>query len=281
LPGHRRTVLRDLEAGESLDGYRLDELIGDGAMGVVFRAIRDADGQVVALKVLRPELVDDPQFRQRFAQEARAAAAVRNRHLVPILETGEADGHHYLSVAYAEGGNLNARLAETGALGVEETLRLTVGLADGLDALHAAGLVHRDIKSCNVVFDAEGVGMLTDFGLAKGRAYTVLTRPGQMVGTLHYLAPELIRGQPASPASDVYALGCTVFECLTGKTPFAEQTLFKVGLAHVEEPPPNPMTMRPDLEPALADAVLTALEKDPARRPASAGAYAALLENSR
>ena len=119
--------------------------------------------------------------------------------------------------------------------------------------------------------------MLTDFGLAKGPAYTVLTKPGQVMGTLDYLAPELIRGEPATPLTDVYALGCLAFECAVGKAPFADKGLFEVGLAHLEEPPPSPAVARPELSPALAAALLASLEKDPAQRPASAGAFAEAL----
>ena len=273
----RRAAPKELEAGDNLGDYGLEQLLGEGGMGLVFRAVRKRDGEVVALKVLRDELAHDGLFRRRFAQEARAATEVRDRHLVPILDAGEIDGRHYLAVRYAEGGSLEERIREQGPLGIEETLRLADDVGTGLDALHAAGLVHRDLKASNVVFDRDGTAMLTDFGLAKGRAYTVLTRPGQVVGTAHYMAPELIKGETATPASDIYALGCTVFECLTGTTPFGEKTLFMVGLAHVEDSPPSPAEARPELGAAAAEAVLTALEKDPERRPLTAGAYAARL----
>ena len=119
--------------------------------------------------------------------------------------------------------------------------------------------------------------MLTDFGLAKGRAYTVLTRPGQVVGTLDYLAPELIKGKPATALTDIYAFGCTVFECVTGDTPFGDKTLFQIGLAHLEEPPPDPAAKRSDVPPELGRAILTALAKEPEQRPQSAGAYVSIL----
>ena len=249
-------------------------------MGLVFRAVHSG-GDVVALNVLKRELGEDEVFKQRFGQEARAAVEVQHPNLVPIIEAGEAEGRPYLAVRYAEGGTLEERLQDDGPLGLEETLRLTDQLAAGLDALHGAGLVHRDIKASNVVFDAVGNGMLTDFGLARGPAYTVLTRPGQVVGTLDYLAPELVKGERATPASDVYALGCTIYECLTGATPFGQKNLFQIGLAHLEEEPPDPTAARPEVGPALGRAVLTALEKDPARRPQSAGASASLLAASR
>jgi len=268
----------ELESGDSLGDYRLEAVLGEGGMGLVFRATR-GNGEVVALKVLKSEFIEDDVFNQRFAQEARAAAEVHHPNLVPIIDAGEADGRVYLAVRYAEGGTLEDRLYQRGGrLAIDETVRLASELAAGLDALHAAGLVHRDIKASNIVFDAEGHGMLTDFGLAKGRAYTVLTRPGQVLGTLDYLAPELVKGERATPASDTYALGCAVYECLTSKTPFGDKTLFQIGLAHLEEEPPDLSTLRAEVEPELGRAVVAALEKDPAARPSSAGAYAAILQ---
>jgi serine/threonine protein kinase len=276
----RRATSRELESGDQLGEYRLESLLGEGGMGLVFRAV-GADSRVVALKVLRRELGEDEVFKERFSQEARAAAEVHHPNLVPIIDAGEADGRNYLVVRYAEGGSLDDRLLDSGPLDVDETLSLAEELAGGLDALHAAGLVHRDVKASNVVFDGAGTGMLTDFGLAKGRAYTVLTRPGQVLGTAEYLAPELVKGDRATPATDVYALGCMICECLTGKTPFSEKTLAQLVIAHLDEEPPDPSAERPEVGPELGRAVLTALEKDPARRPQSAGAYASLLASSR
>jgi serine/threonine-protein kinase len=249
-------------------------------MGLVFRAVRESDGQVVALKLLKLELYGDFVFKERFKQEARAAAEVQDRHLVPIIEAGEAEGRQYLAVAYVDGQSLEQRLAERGQLSVEDTVRIAGDIAAGLDVLHGQGVVHRDIKSSNILIDQEGVGMLTDFGLAKGRAYTVLTRPGQVMGTLDYLAPELIRGQPASPASDIYALGCTVFECIAGQPPFADRGVFQVGLAHLEEPPGNPAAARGDVPSSFARTVLCALEKNPEKRPQTASEYAQALQRT-
>jgi serine/threonine protein kinase len=276
----RSSEARELQAGDRLGRYHLDSLLGEGGMGLVFKATRD-DGQVVALKLLKLELSDDDVFKQRFKQEARAAAEVQNENLVPILEAGESDGRDYLAVGYVEGGTLDDRIRESGPLSVEDTISLASGLGAGLDALHQAGIVHRDIKASNIILrSGDGRAMLTDFGLAKGRAYTVLTRPGQVMGTLDYLAPELIKGRPAEPASDIYALGCTVFECITGKTPFADKTLFQVGLAHLEEAPPDPDGLRSDLPPGFSAAVLAALAKEPEQRPTTASAYATLLQGA-
>ena len=152
--------------------------------------------------------------------------------------------------------------------------RIASELASALDALHEAGIVHRDVKASNVLLRDGVTAMLTDFGLAKGEAYTVLTKPGQVMGTLDYLAPELIHGDEATRASDVYALGCLTYECLTGTTPFGGRSVFQIGLAHLDEQPPDPSASRADCPPAFAAAVLRALEKDPAQRPGSAAAYA-------
>ncbi len=271
---------RELQPGDTLGGYRLGESLGEGGMGLVFRAVRAEDGREVALKVLKLDLAGDLVFQHRFRQEARAAAEVHDPHLVPIIEAAEADGRHYLAVDYVPGGSLGDRIAGSRSLEVAEVVRVVSEVAAGLDALHGAGIVHRDIKPGNILFAADGTAMLTDFGLAKGPAYTVLTKPGQVMGTLDYLAPELIRGEPGTPLTDVYALGCLAFECATGKAPFADKGLFEVGLAHLEEPPPDPSVERPELSPGFAAALLTALEKDPAQRPASAGAFANLLRGA-
>jgi serine/threonine protein kinase len=276
VEGHGAAT-RELQPGDVLGDYRLESELGEGGMGLVFRATRTSDGREVALKVLKLALANDLLFQHRFRQEARAAAEVHEPHLVPIIEASDADGRHYLAVDYVAGGSLTDRIADKGRLDGADVVRMVSEIAAGLDALHAAGIVHRDIKPQNILYALDGTAMLTDFGLAKGRAYTVLTQPGQVMGTLDYLAPELIRGEPATPLTDVYALGCVAFESVTGKAPFADKSLFQVGIAHLEEPPPDPSEDRPDLGPGVSAALLTALEKDPAARPQSAGAYAELL----
>ena len=200
--------MADLEPGTRLGVYRLEERLGEGGMGVVFRAVREPEGDEVALKVLRAELSADETFRRRFVHEARAAGEVRHKHLVPITDAGEAEGRPYLAVAFVRGQTLEARLASDGPLPLEDMVRVVAHVASGLDALHAGGIVHRDVKPSNVMIDEAGSANLTDFGLAKGRAYTVLTKPGMVMGTLDYLAPEMLRGSEATGASDIYALGC-------------------------------------------------------------------------
>ena len=250
--------------------YELEEELGEGAAGVVYRA-RSADGRIVALKLLRSALGADEAFRARFAREARVAHEVHDRHLVRILETGDSDGRPYLVLEYVSGGTLADRL-NRGPLSLDEMLRLVGEVAAGLDALHRHKLVHRDIKPSNIMIREDGSAALTDFGMAKGAAYTVLTRPGQVLGTLDYLAPELVRGAEATPATDIYALGCVAFECLAGTPPFADRSLFGVGSAHLEEEPPDPPA---PVE--VSAALLRALEKDPTARPPTATMYAHLL----
>jgi serine/threonine-protein kinase len=267
----------DLEPGDRLGAYRLEERLGEGAVGVVFRAIKEPEGNEVALKVLRAELLADETFRRRFVHEARAAGEVRHKHLVPITDAGEAEGRPYLAVAFVRGQTLEARLASDGRMTLEDMVRVVAHVASGLDALHAGGIVHRDVKPSNVIIDETGSANLTDFGLAKGRAYTVLTKPGMVMGTLDYLAPELLRGSEATGASDIYALGCLAYECTAGRAPFADTSMFDLASAHLNVEPPDPCTDRPDAPEGLSWAILQALDKNPESRPPTATAYAHLI----
>jgi serine/threonine protein kinase len=265
------------DIGERLGPYRLEARLGEGAMGVVYRAVRDPDGAIVALKVLRDELADDEVFRRRFTREAKAATEVEHRNLVRVLDAGDSGGRFYLAARYVDGRSLADRLGADGPLPLTGLLRLVTEVGGGLQALHERGLVHRDVKPSNILLDADGTAALCDFGLAKGRAYTVLTRPGQVLGTLDYLAPELIRGAPAGPASDIYALGCVAFECLAGAPPFAGRSVLQVGVAHLRQEPPDPVAGRSDVPSAVSWAVRRALAKEPGRRPQTALAFSRML----
>jgi serine/threonine protein kinase len=254
-----------------LGDYVLEEELGRGATGAVWRAT-SRDGRIVALKVFDPALALDQEYRARLAREARIAREIQDPHLVRMLDAGEEDDRLFLVLEYVGGGSLADRLAN-GPLGLDETVRVVSEVAAGLDTLHRGGIVHRDVKPSNVLLRENGSAALTDFGVAKGAAYTVLTRPGQVIGTLDYLAPELVRGGEATPASDVYALGCVAFECVAGRPPFGDRSLFGVGTAHLEDEPPEPPG-----PPGLAWALQRALQKDPAERPATATTYAHLLQ---
>jgi len=171
-----RGARSDLETGDSFGPYRLEAELGEGGMGRVFRARRATDGGVVALKVLKGALLGDEQQARRFVHEARAAREVSHPHLLEVLDAGQVEGRRYLAMRYVEGRSLSEHLEAVGRLELREAARIVKQVASALDALHAAGLVHRDVKPSNVMLDAERGALLTDFGLAKGRDYTALTR---------------------------------------------------------------------------------------------------------
>jgi serine/threonine-protein kinase len=272
-----KSVKTDLKAGDELGGYRLEEQLGEGAMGCVFRARRQDGDEVVALKVVRVEFAADDLYRQRFLHEARAASEVDHRHLVDVLDSGEIDGRQYLAMRFVHGRPLHRHVEENGPLGLAEVVRIAEELGGALDALHAVGLIHRDIKPSNIMLDGAGAVSLTDFGLAKGTGYAELTRPGEILGTMDYLAPERIRGEEATPASDIYGLGCVVYECVAGRPPFGSKGMMAVAFAHLEEEPGDPGASRSDAPAGFGAAVNTALAKDPGARPASGRAYCALV----
>jgi serine/threonine protein kinase len=262
--------------GHVVGGYRLEEPLGEGAVGVVFAA-RDETGHRVALKLLRSELAEDQVMVARFEREARLAHDLDTPHVVPILELGRSEDIEFLAMPFYAGGSLALRLRLLGSLSVDETVDLAAQLGRGLDALHARGVLHRDVKPSNVLLDGEGTAALSDFGLARGPDSTRLTAEGQLLGTPHYLAPELIEGREASRESDLYALGCVLYECLVGEPPFSGRGAAEIGFAHLTEPPPDPRAWRAELPEGAAQAVLSALEKEPAERPTTATALARLL----
>ena len=268
----------ELRIGATVGAYRLEGFLGQGAMAFVFRATNLETGQVVALKVLKRKLASDPVYIRRFVHEARAAGAVQNPHLVPILDAGDAGGRPFLASLFVGGESLGHRL-EHGPLPLADVARVAVQAGAGLDALHAAGLIHRDIKPTNIIIDANGDAAVTDFGLAKGPAYTVLTNPGQVMGTLDYLAPELIRGGKGTAASDLYAFGCVVFECISGKPPFGEKGMFQLAQAVLNDEPPDPTVGRPDLPDQLYPVLRQALAKDPDQRPPTCSVFAQMVAN--
>jgi serine/threonine protein kinase, bacterial len=270
----------ELRAGATLGPYRIDSLLGEGGMGAVFSATRTDTGELVALKVIKLELAADTVYQQRFLHEARAAAEIEHKHLVNVLDVGEAEGRQYLAMPLMEGHTLEDRIAADGPLPFADAVRLAAEVGAGLDALHAAGVIHRDIKPSNIMLAPDGTASLTDFGLAKGTGYSRLTQPGQIVGTLDYLAPERIRGEDATPASDIYALGCVVFEAVSGKAPFGHKSIMQVAFAHLEETPPDPCAERPDAPPGFSEAVVSALQKVPSARPAGGAEYAAALRQA-
>ena len=273
-------VAAALKAGDRLGPYRLEHVLGEGAMGIVFKAAREPSGEVVALKVLRAELSEDETYRRRFAREGEIAGQMSHRHLVTVVDAGEADGHPYLASRFVLGQTLADVLEADGPLAPTPLVRITAEIATALDTLHNEGLVHRDVKPANIMVDESGTSFLTDFGLAKGTAATVLTTPGHVVGTLDYLAPEVITGQSAGAPADIYALGCVTYECIAGRPPFGGGSFVEATLASLQDEPTDPCADRDDLPPALSFAVLQALAKSPGDRPPTAAAYALMLRIS-
>ncbi len=267
---------RGLKPGDAFGEYVIDDQLGEGGMGIVFRAIRD-DGAVVALKVIKPGLVADAKTARRFAREARAANEVDHPQLIDLIDAGDIDGVGFLAMRYVAGKSLDDRIQASGPLPLADTTRVVAEIASALDALHAAELVHRDVKPSNILLDEERGALLTDFGLAKRRDYSMLTAPGQMLGTLDYIAPEMLRGDEPGPSADLYALGCVVFECLAGEPPFGGKSMFEVGMAHLGDQPADPCAARSDAPPGFGDVVLRALAKEPSARPPSATVYAEML----
>jgi serine/threonine protein kinase len=259
--------------GDSVGPYRITRTIGRGRMGVVFEGIADGSDPV-AIKVVTTELSQDEVFVRRFQREVAAAQKISHPHVVPVLGAGEEGGLPYLVQALIAGGSLHDRLVKDGALDLATTIRLLKGPAEGIDALHASGLVHRDIKPGNILLDGE-TAYVTDFGLAKDSQASNLTRPGQALGSLDYMAPEQIRGDEVSAATDVYALGCMIHECLTGTPPFGGRPSMRVLFAHLQEEPPD--LSEAGLAPAVAKAINKAMEKEAEDRPSTAAGYIASI----
>lgn len=264
-----------LAPGTTVAGYRVEALIGRGGMGAVYRVSEEGLGRKVALKVIAPELAQDERFRERFLRESRIAASLDHPHVIPIYQAGDEDGLLFLAMRYVEGTDLARLVAEGGALEPRRTLDLLSQVAEALDAAHEKGLVHRDVKPSNVLI-AESAGRehcyLGDFGLTKrSGSLSGVTAAGEIVGTLEYVAPEQITGDPLDERSDVYSLGCVLYECLTGQAPFPRATDVALLWAHVHEEPTPPSQARPELPKELDTVLARALAKEPGRRYRSAG----------
>ncbi|SCE95188.1 serine/threonine protein kinase [Micromonospora mirobrigensis] len=256
--------------------YRLDERVATGGMGDVWRATDQVLGRQVAVKVLLPALVSDPDFIARFRAEARIMAALRNPGIVQVFDSGEdqlPDGARadYLVMEFVEGEPLSRRIEAAGRLGVAETMSVVAQAAQALHAAHAGGIVHRDVKPSNLLVQEDGTVVLVDFGVARSTNVTSITSTNAVPGTALYMAPEQASGRPVSGATDIYALGAVAFCCLTGGPPFTGENPLQVAVRHLDDEPP-PL---PDEIPApVRDLVTRALAKDPADRFATGAAMA-------
>jgi serine/threonine protein kinase len=273
--------------GARIAGYRLEERIGRGGMAVVYRAYDSRLDRQVALKILAPGLAADDAFRRRFIRESRAAAAVDDPHIIPVFEAGDSRGVLFIAMRYVRGGDVRSLLDRIGPLPAAQAAEIIFQAASALDAAHARGLVHRDVKPANMLLEASGAVdqpghvYLSDFGLSKtSLAASGLTSTGQFLGTLDYVAPEQIEGLVLDGRSDLYSLACSAFEMLCGEPPFRREQGVSVMYAHLSEVPP-PLTLRRPELPAVVDAVLArALAKVPAERYASCREFAAALRSA-
>jgi serine/threonine-protein kinase len=252
-----------------IGGYRIEGLLGRGGMGVVYEATQLSLNRTVALKLLAAELGEDPSFRERFRREGRIQAGIDHAHIVTIFEAGELPEGLFIAMRLVRGPNLK-QLIRSGELDPMRTIRVLTPVADALDIAHESGLIHRDVKPQNILVGRRDHAYLADFGLTKALGDTGVTRTGQLMGTLDYVAPEQIRGEPAEASSDIYAFAAVIYECLAGAPPFQRPSEAATLFAHMSEPPPRLSERRPDL-PAAVDGWLTrALAKAPSDRPSTA-----------
>jgi DNA-binding beta-propeller fold protein YncE len=259
--------------GSRIAGYLLEDQIGQGGMAVVFRAHDERLDRTVALKILAPALAADEAFRQRFIRESRAAAAVDDPHIIPVFEAGESGGVLFIAMRYVRGGDVRSMAGELGPLPPGRVVEIVRQVASALDAAHARGLVHRDVKPANMLLDSRAVigrpdhVYLSDFGLSKAALQaTGLTGTGTFLGTLDYISPEQIEGKPVDGRADEYALACAAFELITGRPPFQRDDAMAIMYAQLSEPAPPVTSRRPDVPYAVNDVFARALAKAPSDR---------------
>ena len=264
-----------LADGDHIGRYRIDAVAGRGGMGLVYRAWDDRLRRVVAIKVIAPQMAADPNFRERFAREPLLAAQIEHPNVIPVYEVGEYEGSVFIVMRYVDGVDLGELLRRSGRLDPRAAAAIVNQIAGALDAAHGHDLVHRDVKPSNVLVTGEPGSehvYLTDFGITKPMAQASgLTATGALVGTIDYAAPEQLLGGPVDARVDVYALGCVLYQLLTGTVPFPRKTDPAKIMAHVSDPLPPASTIAPALPPALDRVLAKAMAKTPQERYASAG----------
>ena len=266
LLGNAGRMPASIPVGSRIAGYRLEHQVCAGGMAVVFRAVDERLGRHVALKVLSAELAADGEFRERFIRESQAAAAVDDPHLIPVYGAGEADGVLFIAMRYVAGGDVRSLVRRDGPLSPARMAAIVSPVASALDGAHAVGLVHRDVKPANMLLDVRQGRpdhvYLGDFGISRQMLSAVgLTETGNFLGTADYCAPEQIQGLPVDGRADQYALACTVFELLTGQTPFRRDEAAAVIWAQMTESPPSLTSQRAGLPPAVDGVLAKALAK--------------------
>lgn len=252
--------------GTPFGRYRLVDLLGRGGMGEVWRAHDTRTDRIVAIKVLPAHFSDDTKFQQRFRREAHAAARLDSPHIIPIHDYGEIDGRLYVDMRLIRGHDLHTVLA-SGPIEVARAIRIVEQVAKALHAAHRVGLVHRDVKPSNILLDEDDFAYLIDFGIARAADDTRMTGTGNAMGTFQYIAPERLGDHPHDDArTDIYALACVLYECLTGQPPFAGTSMGSLVAAHLNTPPPQPSTSQPNLPKQVDEVIATGMAKDPDER---------------
>ena len=246
--------------------YEILEEIGRGGMATVYRAVQKSLGREVALKVLPSQYTHDREFTERFHREARSAASLNHPNIITIYDEGVLGGVNFIAMALVEGEDLHNFIKEKGRLSEEEVKRILIPIAEGLGYAHDKGMVHRDIKSANILLDSNGVPVLTDFGIAHAGEGTKLTRTGTVLGTPEYMSPEQAKGEGTDKRSDIYSLGIILYECLTGDLPFTGDTALGVVHKITTEKPAMIRYYRRDITPSFERVILRCLEKDPEKR---------------
>ncbi len=265
-------VMGDMPPGSVFAGHKIEAVAGRGGMGVVYRARQLSLDRVVALKVIAPTLIADEAIRRRFLRESRVAASIDHPHVIPIYYTGEEGGIAYIAMRHVAGDDLRTLVRRTGPLDPARAARIVRQVAAALDAAHASGLVHRDVKPANVLLGQGDHAYLTDFGLTKHvLSEAGATKPGHWVGTLDFIAPEQIRGERVDARADVYALGCVLYYMLAGRPPFTPDGDEAKMWAHLTEQPPLVSEAAPGVPEGFDEVIARALAKEPAQRFQSAG----------
>ena len=265
---------RGLRLGTQFGPYELRSLVGVGGMGEVCRAYDTIKGRMVAVKVLRTEMAADPSFQERFRRESRMAARLQEPHVIPVHDFGDVGGVLFIDMRLVNGGSLKDLLRARGALEPAQAASITAQVAAALDAAHADGLVHRDVKPENVLLTPDNFAYLVDFGIAHAGGDPSVTSSGSLIGSCAYMPPERFSGGRVGPQTDVYSLACVLYECLTGRPPFECAELQQLMSAHMFSPPPRPSIMCRGIGRAFDDVIARGMAKQPAARFSSAGELA-------
>jgi serine/threonine-protein kinase len=251
--------------------YEILDRISEGGMATVFRARRLPEGDVVALKVLREQFASDTEFVERFEREAKAVAALTHPHMVRVYDSGRDGDVRYIAMEYVEGEDLKSYIRRSGRLHPQRAAEIASQVCDALEFAHAHGVIHRDVKPQNILLTPAGDVKVTDFGIARALSSATITQTGTVLGSVQYLSPEQARGGTVGRPADLYSLGVVLYEMVTGELPFAGDSPIAIALAHVNQPPPPPRSIVPDLPPSIDGIIQLALAKSPSRRYRSAG----------